>query len=1176
MAVKISGVLKDGTGKPVQNCTIQLKAKRNSTTVVVNTLASENPDEAGRYSMDVEYGQYSVILLVEGFPPSHAGTITVYEDSRPGTLNDFLGAMTEDDARPEALRRFELMVEEVARNASAVAQNTAAAKKSASDASTSAREAATHATDAAGSARAASTSAGQAASSAQSASSSAGTASTKATEALKSAAAAESSKSVAATSAGAAKTSETNAAASQQSAATSASTATTKASEAATSARDASASKEAAKSSETNASSSASSAASSATAAGNSAKAAKTSETNARSSETAAGQSASAAAGSKTAAASSASAASTSAGQASASATAAGKSAESAASSASTATTKAGEATEQATAAARSASAAKTSETNAKASETRAESSKTAAASSASSAASSASSASASKDEATRQASAAKGSATTASTKATEAAGSATAAAQSKSTAESAATRAETAAKRAEDIASAVALEDASTTKKGIVQLSSATNSTSESLAATPKAVKAAYDLANGKYTAQDATTAQKGIVQLSSATNSTSETLAATPKAVKSAYDNAEKRLQKDQNGADIPDKGRFLNNINAVSKTDFADKRGMRYVRVNAPAGATSGKYYPVVVMRSAGSVSELASRVIITTATRTAGDPMNNCEFNGFVMPGGWTDRGRYAYGMFWQYQNNERAIHSIMMSNKGDDLRSVFYVDGAAFPVFAFIEDGLSISAPGADLVVNDTTYKFGATNPATECIAADVILDFKSGRGFYESNSLIVNDNLSCKKLFATDEIVARGGNQIRMIGGEYGALWRNDGAKTHLLLTNQGDVYGGWNTLRPFSIDNATGELVIGTKLSASLNGNALTATKLQTPRRVSGVEFDGSKDITLTAAHVAAFARRATDTYADADGGVPWNAESGAYNVTRSGDTYILVNFYTGVGSCRTLQMKAHYRNGGLFYRSSRDGYGFEEDWAEVYTSKNLPPESYPVGAPIPWPSDTVPSGYALMQGQAFDKSAYPKLAAAYPSGVIPDMRGWTIKGKPASGRAVLSQEQDGIKSHTHSASASSTDLGTKTTSSFDYGTKSTNNTGAHTHSLSGSTNAAGNHSHRDGRRFNPSVFKDTYQYGYTSSGQNTWDVQGSVGMSTGWLANTSTDGNHSHSLSGTAASAGAHAHTVGIGAHTHSVAIGSHGHTITVNAAGNAENTVKNIAFNYIVRLA
>ncbi|QSF88399.1 prophage tail fiber N-terminal domain-containing protein [Escherichia coli] len=1131
MAVKISGVLKDGTGKPVQNCTIQLKAKRNSTTVVVNTLASENPDEAGRYSMDVEYGQYSVILLVEGFPPSHAGTITVYEDSRPGTLNDFLGAMTEDDARPEALRRFELMVEEVARNASVVAQNTAAAKKSASDASTSAREAATHATDAAGSARAASTSAGQAASSAQSATSSAGTASTKATEASKSAAAAESSKSAAATSASAAKTSETNAAASQQSAATSASTATTKASEAATSARDAAASKEAAKSSETNASSSASSAASSATAAGNSAKAAKTSETNAKSSETAAGQSASAAAGSKTAAASSASAASTSAGQASASATAAGKSAESAASSASTATTKAGEATEQASAAARSASAAKTSETNAKASETSAESSKTAAASSASSASSSASSASASKDEATRQASAAKGSATTASTKATEAAGSATAAAQSKSTAESAATRAETAAKRAEDIASAVALEDASTTKKGIVQLSSATNSTSETLAATPKAVKAAYD--------------------------------------------NAEKRLQKDQNGADIPDKDRFLSNINVYSKGEVDQKKGMRYVVVNAPAGVQEGKYYPLVIKRND---SHRASRVVISTPSRSANHRMNNCEFNGFVCAGGWTDRGSYACGMFWAYSSSERAIHSILMSNKGDTVDSVFYIEGGAFPVEVFLEEGLSVTAPASDYIVAETTYKFGATDPYSESVAVNLILDFKQGNGFYSSYPVLSKSDISGNKIYANDEVIVRSQNALRMIAGDYGVIWRNDGANTYLLMTDKGDQYGGWNGLRPFAVNNATGEVTINTPLNSpkGIKGNSDTATKLQTAIKISGVSFDGSTDITLTAAHVAAFARRATDTYADADGGVPWNAESGAYNVTRSGDSYILVNFYTGVGSCRTLQMKAHYRNGGLFYRSSRDGYGFEEDWAEVYTSKNLPPESYPVGAPIPWPSDTVPSGYALMQGQTFDKSAYPKLAAAYPSGVIPDLRGWTIKGKPASGRAVLSQEQDGIKSHTHSASASSTDLGTKTTSSFDYGTKSTNNTGAHTHSLSGSTNAAGNHSHRDGRRFNPSVFKDTYQYGYTSSGQNTWGVQGSVGMSTGWLANTSTDGNHSHSLSGTAASAGAHAHTVGIGAHTHSVAIGSHGHTITVNAAGNAENTVKNIAFNYIVRLA
>ncbi|HAI3847420.1 TPA: tail fiber protein [Escherichia coli] len=219
---------------------------------------------------------------------------------------------------------------------------------------------------------------------------------------------------------------------------------------------------------------------------------------------------------------------------------------------------------------------------------------------------------------------------------------------------------------------------------------------------------------------------------------------------------------------------------------------------------------------------------------------------------------------------------------------------------------------------------------------------------------------------------------------------------------------------------------------------------------------------------------------------------------------------------------------------------------------------------EAFPPGVPLPWPSDTPPAGYAIMQGQTFDKAAYPKLAIAYPSGVIPDMRGWTIKGKPASGRAVLSQEQDGIKSHTHSASASSTDLGTKTTSSFDYGTKSTNNTGAHTHNVSGTANSAGAHTH-------------TVPLRRPDSGGMNFDWLD--GSSSGTVVGNGTvpsSGAHTHSVSGTATSAGAHTHTVGIGAHTHSVAIGSHGHTITVNAAGNAENTVKNIAFNYIVRLA
>ncbi|ENG2886257.1 tail fiber protein, partial [Escherichia coli] len=182
---------------------------------------------------------------------------------------------------------------------------------------------------------------------------------------------------------------------------------------------------------------------------------------------------------------------------------------------------------------------------------------------------------------------------------------------------------------------------------------------------------------------------------------------------------------------------------------------------------------------------------------------------------------------------------------------------------------------------------------------------------------------------------------------------------------------------------------------------------------------------------------------------------------------VNTSGDTY---DIYVAIGNYATgVNIQWDYTSNASVTIHTSPAYSANKPEGltdgTVYSLYTPSEQFYPPGAPIPWPSDTVPSGYALMQGQTFDKSAYPKLAAAYPSGVIPDMRGWTIKGKPASGRAVLSQEQDGIKSHTHSASASSTDLGTKTTSSFDYGTKTTSlfdygtkttsNDGSHTHSI-------------------------------------------------------------------------------------------------------------------------
>ncbi|MDA4741948.1 phage tail protein [Enterobacter hormaechei] len=242
-------------------------------------------------------------------------------------------------------------------------------------------------------------------------------------------------------------------------------------------------------------------------------------------------------------------------------------------------------------------------------------------------------------------------------------------------------------------------------------------------------------------------------------------------------------------------------------------------------------------------------------------------------------------------------------------------------------------------------------------------------------------------------------------------------------------------------------------------------------------------------------------------------------------------------------------------------------------------------------VGQPIPWPSDVVPDGCAVMQGQPFDTAQYPKLAIAYPNGVIPDMRGQTIKGKPASGRAVLSAEADGIKSHNHTATAAATDLGTKTSSSFDYatktsssfdygtktsnapdlgakststydyGTKTTNSAGAHTHTIDGKHGQYVNVNNLVADGATGGAFTVTT----SSAGAHTHTV------AIGSHNHTVALGTHSHSVA-----IGAHTHTVAIGAHTHTVAMGSHTHAVTVAMAGNTENTVKNIAFNYLVRLA
>ncbi|WP_280071331.1 hypothetical protein, partial [Escherichia coli] len=496
----------------------------------------------------------------------------------------------------------------------------------------------------------------------------------------------------------------------------------------------------------------------------------------------------------------------------------------------------------------------------------------------------------------------------------------------------------------------------------------------------------------------------------------------------------------------------------LDVYSKSEIDNKKGMRKYTFSAPANAVSGKWYPIVFRRSRGSTDELASRVVITTYSSAGGYAMNNCEFNGFVMPGGWSDRGSYAAGFFSIYSTAERAIHSIISSVKDDDLCSVFYVEARAFPIKIFAEEGLNVIVPTTDYTVGQATYKWGVTDPVAESTNTQTILDFKNGRGYYCSHQFV--SSLSGNAATAT-----KLASSINIGGVSF------DGSADI-------DLPG------------------VNTKGNQDTTGNAATATKLQTACTINGISFDGSKNIELTAADLnleqtvelaagalqknqngadipgkdtftknigacraysawlniggdsqvwttaqfiswlesqgafnhpywmckgswayannkvitdtgcgniclagavvevigtrgamtirvttpstssgggitnaqftyinhgdayapgwrrdyntknqqPAFALGQTGSRVANDKAVGWNWNSGVYDADISGASTLILHFNMNAGSCPAVQFRVNYKNGGIFYRSARDGYGFEANWSEFYTTTRKP----------------------------------------------------------------------------------------------------------------------------------------------------------------------------------------------------------------------------------------
>ncbi|EEQ2722917.1 phage tail protein [Escherichia coli] len=123
MSVVISGVLIDGAGIPMSGCHIILKSRVNTSEVVMRTVADVVTGNCGEYCFKAQTGKYCVYLKQDWHDEYCVGDIAVYDDSKPGTLNDFLTALDEGDLKPDVVKRFEEMVAQAQQSAEAAAKS---------------------------------------------------------------------------------------------------------------------------------------------------------------------------------------------------------------------------------------------------------------------------------------------------------------------------------------------------------------------------------------------------------------------------------------------------------------------------------------------------------------------------------------------------------------------------------------------------------------------------------------------------------------------------------------------------------------------------------------------------------------------------------------------------------------------------------------------------------------------------------------------------------------------------------------------------------------------------------------------------------------------------------------------------------------------------------------------